>query len=191
LGAARGPKGAGPNRNLFNRNLFERSLTMVVADLMTRQPVAVTPDSSLAEAAQLMWQHDCGALPVLERDSTRVIGMITDRDVCMACWSRNVAPSDGFVANAMSQHLVYCHPNESVERAEVIMHANQIRRLPVVDTDERLVGILSLADIARATEAAPKLSTARVLSTDNLTSTLAGICRTRPATTEALAAIPH
>ena len=167
----------------------EGSLKMVVADLMTRTPVSVTPYNSLAEAAQLMWEHDCGSLPVLERDSTRVIGMITDRDICMACWSRNRAPGDGFVSQAMSQHLVYCHPNESVERAEIIMHSNQIRRLPVVDTDERLVGILSLADIARATEAAPKLSSVRALSTDNLTSTIAGICRARPTTTE-LAAIP-
>jgi CBS domain-containing protein len=168
----------------------EGSLTMVVADLMTRKPVSVTPDTTLADAAQLMWQHDCGVLPVLEHDAGRVIGMITDRDICMACWSRNRAPSEGFVSQAMSQHLVYCHPNESVERAEIIMHSNQIRRLPVVDTDERLVGILSLADIARATESAPKLTPARTLSTDNLTSTLAGICRTRPVTTEALATIP-
>jgi CBS domain-containing protein len=168
----------------------EGSLTMVVADLMTRRAASVTPFSTLAEAAQLLWEHDCGALPVLERDSKRVIGMITDRDICMACWSRNRSPSDGFVSQAMSQHLVYCHPNESIERAEIIMHANQIRRLPVVDTEERLVGILSLADIARATESAPKLSAVRALSTDNLTSTLAGICRTRPATTEALATIP-
>jgi CBS domain-containing protein len=163
---------------------------MVVADLMTRNPVSVTPDSSLADAAQLLWQYDCGALPVLEPGMNRVIGMITDRDICMACWSRNRAPSDGFVSQAMSQHLVYCHPNDSVERAETIMNSNQIRRLPVIDTNERLLGILSLADIARATEAAPKQSSARALSTDNLTSTLAGICRTRPVTTAAIAALP-
>jgi CBS domain-containing protein len=163
---------------------------MIVADLMTRNAVSITPDSKLADAAQLMWQHDCGVLPVLEPATARVIGMLTDRDICMACWSRGRAPSDVFVSEAMSQNLVHCHPSETIERAEIIMHANQIRRLPVVDADERLLGILSLADIARATEAAPKLSAKDGLSTDKLTTTLAGICRIRPTTTEALAAIP-
>jgi CBS domain-containing protein len=162
---------------------------MIVADLMSKNVMSVTPDSKLAEAAQLMWQHDCGALPVLEPKSGRVIGMLTDRDICMACWSRGLAPGDVFVSDAMSQNLVHCHPSETIERAEIIMHANQIRRLPVVDADERLLGILSLADIARATEAAPKLSSTNGLSTDTLTSTLAGICRTRPTTTEALASL--
>lgn len=160
---------------------------MNVSDLMTKNAISVTPDNKLSDAAHLMWEHDCGALPVIEPASGRVVGMVTDRDICMACWSRGCAPSEVFVSDAMSQHLVHCHPSETVERAEVIMHANQIRRLPVVDADERLLGILSLADIARATESAPKRDNG--LTTQNLTATLAGICRTRPATTEALAPI--
>jgi CBS domain-containing protein len=160
---------------------------MNVSDLMTKNAISVTPDNKLSDAAHLMWEHDCGALPVIEPASGRVVGMITDRDICMACWSRGRAPSEVFVSDAMSQHLVHCHPSETIERAEIIMHANQIRRLPVVDADERLLGILSLADIARATEAAPKRD--HGLSTQNLTTTLAGICRTRPAMTEALAPI--
>jgi CBS domain-containing protein len=163
----------------------------IVADLMTKNALSVAPDNKLADAARLMWQHDCGCLPVIEVASGRVIGMVTDRDICMACWSRGLAPSEVYVSDAMSQHLVHCHPSETVERAEVIMHANQIRRLPVVDADERLLGILSLADIARATESAPKHSSNGALSTDTLASTLAGICRTRPLTTEALVALPH
>jgi CBS domain-containing protein len=164
---------------------------MTVADLMTKNALSVAPDSKLADAARLMWEHDCGCLPVIEVGSGRVIGMVTDRDICMACWSRGLPPSEVYVSDAMSQHLVHCHPSESVERAEIIMHANQIRRLPVVDADERLLGILSLADIARATGAAPKLSSNGALSTDTLATTLAGICRTRPLTTEALVALPH
>lgn len=168
---------------------------MVVADLMTKNALSITPHNKLADAALLMWQHDCGALPVVEPESGRVIGMVTDRDICMACWSRNLSPGDVFVSDAMSQHLVHCHPSEAVERAETIMHANQIRRLPVVDSDERLLGILSLADIARATQAAPKLSSNGAgsngaLSPDTLATTLAGICRMRPQTTEALARVP-
>jgi CBS domain-containing protein len=162
-----------------------------VADLMTKDALSVAPDNTLADAARIMWQHDCGCLPVLEVQSGRVIGMVTDRDICMACWSRGLSPAEVYVSDAMSQHIVHCHPSETVERAEIIMHANQIRRLPVVDADERLLGILSLADIARATEAAPKLSSNGALSSDTLATTLAGICRTRPLTTEALATLPH
>lgn len=162
---------------------------MIVAELMTKNAMSVTPDSKLADAAQLMWQHDCGALPVLDPSSGRVIGMLTDRDICMACWSRGLAPSEVFVSDAMSQNLVHCHPSETVERAEIVMHANQIRRLPVVDADDHLLGILSLADIVRATEAAPKANQGDGLSTDKVTRTLAGICRTRPAMGEALATI--
>lgn len=160
---------------------------MVVAELMTRNAMSVAPDSKLADAAQIMWDHDCGALPVVETESGRVIGMVTDRDICMACWSRGCSPSELYASDAMSQHLVHCHPSETVERAEIMMHANQIRRLPVVDADERLLGILSLADIARATESAPKMSSKRSLSTETLATTLAGICRTRPERTEAIA----
>jgi CBS domain-containing protein len=163
---------------------------MVVADLMTRNAMSVTPDCKLADAAQLMWEHDCGALPVLEAGTGRVIGMVTDRDICMACWSRGRSPSEVFVSDAMSQHLVHCHPGETIERAEIIMHANQVRRVPVVDGDEHLVGILSLADIARAAQSAPKQASADGLSTDKLANTLAGICRTRPMTTEAIATRP-
>jgi CBS domain-containing protein len=162
---------------------------MIVADLMTKNAISVTPDSRLADAAHLMWEHDCGALPVIEPASGTVVGMVTDRDICMACWSRGRAPSEIFVSDAMSQHIVHCHPSETIERAEIVMHANQIRRLPVVDADEHLLGILSLADIVRATEAAPKTNHSDGLSTEKVTSTLAGICRTRPAIGEALATV--
>ena len=150
---------------------------MVVADLMTSKPVWVQPDSTLSAAAQLMWQHDCGALPVVETTHGRVVGMLTDRDICMATWSRGLPPSAICASEAMSQHLVHCHPGETIQRAETIMHANQIRRLPVVDSDERLLGILSLADLARANEQAPREDSAAGLSSEMLATTLAGICR--------------
>jgi CBS domain-containing protein len=147
---------------------------MLVKDMMTRGTVSVRAEQSLADAAGLMWQHDCGALPVVHGDDSRLVGMITDRDICMATWSRGAAPSSIEVSDAMSQGIAYCSEGDSIGRAEAIMQSNQVRRLPVLDAAERLVGILSLADIARATEGdRPLLFT----TGDGVGKTLAGICR--------------
>ena len=147
---------------------------MLVGELMTRNTRSVRADQTLAEAAQLMWDCDCGALPVVDDAGARPIGMITDRDICMATWSRGVAPGAICVREAMSQDIVRCSENDSVGRAESLMQSNQIRRLPVVDEGERLIGILSLADIARATERAKIVPDG---SGNGLAATLAGICR--------------
>jgi CBS domain-containing protein len=155
---------------------------MLVRDLMTRNTTAVRADQTLAEAAQAMWDRDCGALPVLLEDGSRVVGMITDRDICMATWSRNLPPSAVRVVDAMSQKIVHCAEQDSIASAESLMRSNQIRRLPVVDDQARLVGVLSLADIARAAQGArPSLDG----SGDGVAKTLAGICKAH-VSTEAL-----
>jgi CBS domain-containing protein len=145
---------------------------MLVAELMTRNTTSVRADQTLADAAQLMWDTDCGALPVV--DGPRVIGMITDRDICMATWSRGAPPSALSVTDAMSQNLAFCSANDSIARAEAIMESNQVRRLPVLDAEHNLKGILSLADIARATERAKIVPDG---AGNGLAATLAGICR--------------
>jgi len=147
---------------------------MFVADLMTKNPISVRTDQTLADAAQLMWDCDCGALPVVEGQAGKTVGMITDRDICMATWSRGSTPSQVRVMDAMSQDVVCCSEGDSLGRAESLMQSNQVRRLPVVDAEKRLVGILSLADIARGTEKAKLVPEA---SGDGLVATLAGICR--------------
>jgi CBS domain-containing protein len=147
---------------------------MLVADLMTRNTTSVRADQSLADAARLMWDCDCGALPVLDGDGARPVGMITDRDICMATWSHGAAPSAISVKEVMSQSVVHCSESDSLGHAQSLMQSNQIRRLPVLDGEDRLVGILSLADIARATEQAKLVPDA---SGDGLVATLAGICR--------------
>jgi CBS domain-containing protein len=120
-----------------------------VADLMTRNAVAVRASESLSTAAKLMWDYDCGAIPVIEDASERVVGMVTDRDICMATWSRNLAPNSIAAADAMSSGLVYCGASDSIEAAEGIMRSRKVRRLPVLDSDGKLIGILSVTDIAR------------------------------------------
>ena len=149
---------------------------MLVEDLMTKKIARVRSDQTLAAAAQLMWDCDCGAVPVIDGESAKVVGMLTDRDICMATWSRGLAPGDIFVHQVMSENLVVCQPRDLIARAESIMRTNQIRRLPVVDSEQRLVGILSLADIAKAAGATSKLGADRDLSGDVLATTLAGIC---------------
>jgi len=120
-----------------------------VGDLMTRNVVSVRAGEPLSSAAKLLWDYDCGVVPVLEDVGDRVIGMVTDRDICMATWSRNLAPSMISTAEVMSRGLVYCSPTDDIESAEGIMRSRKVRRLPVVDSAGKLVGILSLTDIAR------------------------------------------
>jgi len=120
-----------------------------VRDLMTPNVTTVHASDPLSVVAKLLWDCDCGAIPVLEDGGERVVGMITDRDICMATWSRNLAPSQIATSDAMSQGLVYCSPTDSIESAEGLMRSRKVRRLPVLDSQRKLVGILSVTDIAR------------------------------------------
>jgi CBS domain-containing protein len=148
---------------------------MNVSELMTSHPAFVSPEQKLAVAAQLMWDRDCGALPVVHQDG-HVVGMLTDRDICMASWSRGLALDAISVADAMSTQLAFCGPDDAISTAETSMRKSQVRRLPVLDPERRLLGILSLADIARAT-ASTSVRT-KQLSTDGVAATLAVICDT-------------
>ncbi|NUP10053.1 MAG: CBS domain-containing protein [Polyangiaceae bacterium] len=110
------------------------------------------PEDSLSEAARIMWEADLGCLPVVDEER-RVIAMITDRDICMAAYTRGLALRDLRVYSAMSDEVVACRPDNSLADVERMMAKAQVRRIPVIDRDRRLVGIISLADIA--TEAQP------------------------------------
>lgn len=154
---------------------------MQVREIMTSGAACVHRSESLSSAARLMWDRDCGAIPVIEDETGQVVGMITDRDICMATWSRNQAPSEIGVVDAMSQRLHFCGPDDSVEAAEKLMRSNQIRRVPVLDDERKLVGILSLADIVTcAQRAGADGSPARELSPAEISATLANICQPKP-----------
>jgi len=148
-----------------------------VGDVMTRNVVSIRAGEPLSSAAKLLWDYDCGVVPVLEDIGDRVVGMVTDRDICMACWSRNLAPSMIVTADAMSRGLVYCSPTDSIESAEGIMRSRKVRRLPVLDSAGKLLGILSLTDIARvarqpsASRPGFDLSPAHVVDTLNMITT--------------------
>jgi CBS domain-containing protein len=150
---------------------------MNVSDLMSRQAASVQVTDHASIAARLMWNHDCGAVPVLDDDG-RAVGMLTDRDICMATLHQDRPASSIAVWEAMSKTLYSCAPTDSVRAAVEVMRKYQIRRLPVLDQERRLVGILSLADVVRATDRR---------KVEDVTATLADICAPRrPATVTTL-----
>ena len=124
------------------------SRAIQVSELMTSSPVACRESDRLNEVARLMWDHDCGAIPVVD-DSNRVVGMITDRDICMAAYTQGHPLADIEVASAMSPEIFACHATDSIEAAEEILGKHQVRRLPVLDASGELVGIVSINDVAR------------------------------------------
>jgi CBS domain-containing protein len=121
---------------------------MKVEELMTRDVRTCGPDDNLTVPARLMWEGDCGCVPVVDREG-RMMGMITDRDVCMAAYTRGERLEDMSVASVMSRDVRTCRRGDPLLVAQDTMRTAQVRRLPVIDTDERLVGVLSLNDLAR------------------------------------------
>lgn len=119
---------------------------MKVEALMNKNVAAGGIDSNLAQIAQLMWDHDCGMVPIVDGDQ-RVMGVITDRDICIASASRNQAPAQMQTADVMNHGFFYCQPGDRIEQALEVMAAEQVRRLPVVDTQDRLLGVLSINDV--------------------------------------------
>lgn len=129
---------------------------MLVQDAMSRDVRTVTPETTIKEAARIMADADVGALPVAAGD--RLAGMVTDRDIAIRGVAIGKGP-DCTVDEVMTHDVLYCHEDEDLGHISQNMAENQVRRLPVVDVDKRLVGIISLADIAdaRADEAGEAL----------------------------------
>lgn len=122
---------------------------MRVEQLMTKDVRSVCPSDSLKDASRLMYERDCGFLPVVRgAESAEVIGVITDRDVCMATYRRDQAPSEISVESAMTTNVRSCRAGDRLATVEEIMREAQVRRLPVVDEANQLVGVISLSDIA-------------------------------------------
>jgi CBS domain-containing protein len=151
--------------------------TVKVFELMTRDVQTCGCADMVDRAAFIMWEHDCGCVPVLDGEG-RVVGMVTDRDVCMAAYTQGRPLAMIPVATAMSQTVHACRPDDAVLVAERIMREHRIRRLPVIAADGTLAGILSLSDVAREAvrEHAPAT---REVSAEGLAQTLAAVCEPR------------
>jgi CBS domain-containing protein len=120
---------------------------MRVSEAMTRDVRVASPGQSIREVARMMDEIDAGALPVGEND--RLVGMITDRDIALRAVAQGKGP-DTPVREVMSREVKYCYEDEDLEHVAENMGELQVRRLPVVNRDKRLVGIVALGDIARS-----------------------------------------
>jgi CBS domain-containing protein len=119
---------------------------MQLKDVMTKDVQLTDPKTTLKSAAALMRDGDFGLLPVGEND--RLIGTVTDRDIVVTAVAEGKDPNSTTVREAMSEGIAYCFDDQPVEEAADIMRERQIRRLPVLNRDKRLVGIVALADLA-------------------------------------------
>jgi CBS domain-containing protein len=118
-----------------------------VSDVMTRNPQVVTPEETIARVAQLMKEHDVGAIPVC--DGKRLIGMVTDRDITIRTVAEGKQADKAKVRDAMTSKVHWCYEDDDVEDVLEKMGDLQVRRIPVVDRDKHLVGIVALGDLSR------------------------------------------
>jgi CBS domain-containing protein len=143
----------GRGRARTRSNHRTRRSGMRIDQLMSRHVQYCAPDDTLDQAARLMWDHDCGCVPVCTSyGAPHVVGMITDRDICMAALFEGKPLRELRVANAMSREVRVCRSSDQPAAIERLMRERQIRRVPVTDDNGTLVGIVSLADFARAAE---------------------------------------
>jgi CBS domain-containing protein len=122
---------------------------MQVREVMTREVCVISPDDTIERAAQLMGQIDAGILPVREND--RLVGMITDRDIAVRGVAEGCGP-EARVRDVMSQEVKYCFDDADADDVLENMAEIQVRRMPVINHDKRLVGIVSITDIAKEEE---------------------------------------
>lgn len=146
---------------------------MQIKQVMSHPVVTCPADSTLDQAARLMWEFDCGVIPVVGNDG-RLTGVVTDRDICMAAYTQGRALNTIPVSTAMARVVVAGHAEDSVESVENLMRTNQVRRVPILDGEERVVGLVSMNDLARVAMRAHRSGVDR-----ELVKTLAAVCQPR------------
>lgn len=144
---------------------------MQVQDIMTPEPRTAAPRTTLAEAAQLLWNGDCGILPIV--DGGEVVGVVTDRDMCIALGTRNILASQISVGDVATGTVWSCAPTDDVHGALLTMKERRVRRLPVIEGGV-LVGIVSMNDLARV--AGPRAAVRH----EDIVETLQAICAREP-----------
>lgn len=142
---------------------------MKVKDIMTSEPETCTPRTTLASAAHLMWEADCGILPVV--DDGKLVGVVTDRDMFIALATRDRRASTVTVGEVFNRPVLTCEPEDDVHDAMATMHQGHVRRLPVVGFGGTVLGVISMNDIVLATTSA-----AKELRSDEVVETFQAIC---------------
>lgn len=144
---------------------------MRIRDVMTSDVHCVSLNETLNEAARVLWEHDCGIVPVLD-EQDRLTGVVTDRDICMAAYTKNAPLKSIPIEGVASRELVTCRPEDDVEELLSLMETHQVRRIPITDGQGHLEGLVSLNDLARAGEEGR-------IDNAALVTTLATICAPR------------
>jgi CBS domain-containing protein len=119
---------------------------METRDVMTADVECIPPTATLQEAAMRMQELNVGALPVCDKD--RLVGIVTDRDIALRSVARGQDPRQDTVRDVMTPQIIYCFDDQNVEEVAAQMRDHQVRRLPVLNREKRLVGIVSLGDLA-------------------------------------------
>jgi CBS domain-containing protein len=145
---------------------------MKAREVMSQPPQTCGPNTDLASVAKIMWDHDCGFVPVVDASGV-VAGVITDRDICMATSTRSLLPGQIAAAQAMTAPIHACMSDDSLGDVLATMRQFQIRRVPVIDAHGRLQGVISLNDIVLAA------TDRRELSASDVVATMAAICARR------------
>lgn len=154
-------------RNLCRLN--EGGLIMKVRDMMVGTPASCRSETNLGEAVEILWNRNCGILPVVDTQE-KVTGVVTDRDLCIALGTRNRLPGEITVGQIVSGKVFTCRLDDDISDALATMAQQKVRRLPVVDIEGRLKGILSMDDAVLFSEPrilgkAPELSYDAVMDT--------------------------
>ncbi len=150
---------------------------MIIGDAMTRDPKCCSIDERANAAAQVFWEQDCGCVPLVDQEG-HLAGVVTDRDLCMAAHFRDAKLSELRLGDICQRSVRCCSPEQSLQEAEALMQEAQVRRIPIVDASYRVVGLLSLNDIAVARDQqAP-------IQADEVANTLGAICSHRPLAAE-------
>ena len=148
---------------------------MRVSDLMSRPALTCHLHDNLNVPARLMWDRDCGVVAVVGDDG-RLVGVITDRDICMAAYTQDRSLGELEVNIAMARQPISAHPDQDIAEVERAMAQHQVRRIPVVDSDGKPVGVLSLNDLALE---AARPDTRMTDASSRIVHTLAAVCAHR------------
>ncbi len=146
---------------------------MRVQEIMVSSPLTCGPQSNLAEVAQLMWKGDCGIVPVTD-GAGKLLGVITDRDICIAAATKDKAPSRIRADELPRGDVHTCRPDDEAQAGLKVMRERRVRRLPVIAADGTLQGIVSINDIVLAAGGRADVSAADVLDA------FKGLCAHRP-----------
>src|SRR5262245_39399817 len=175
-----GPSYASTNFNCASRNTKGVEMKVKVEEMMTRNVKCCAPETNLAAAAMMMWDNDCGALPVVS-DGGRAVGMITDRDIAIATATQGRRASEICVREVMTGQMHACAPGDNIQSALEMMRRCCVRRLPVVNHEGRLQGILSINDMILMAEQSIGAAKTPGVTYEDVMSTMRALCEHRSA----------